>query len=285
MRKIITILFFCVFVFSNQVDAKKFPPNKSFSFVFMTDIHLQPEKNATEGFLKAIEKVNELNPDFVITGGDLIMDALGQTYSRSDSLYKLYEEMSAHFKMPVYNTIGNHDIFGLYEKSGVDSTHQEYGKKMFENRLAERFSSFEHKGWHFISLDGIGYTNDRQYYGYIDSLQVRWLEKELAAIGKEKPVVISTHIPLLSIRGSSLITNAPKIRKILEDYNVKSVLQGHLHILEDIFYNNIHYITGGAVCANWWKGTKPGMEEGFIHVTVNKGDFKWEYIDYGWEVE
>jgi predicted MPP superfamily phosphohydrolase len=43
----------------------------SFSFVFMTDIHLTYERNAVPGFKQAIAKVNELRPDFVITGGDL----------------------------------------------------------------------------------------------------------------------------------------------------------------------------------------------------------------------
>jgi len=59
-------------------------PNKekdSFSFVFITDIHLQPEKNAPVGFKQAIDSINKLNPDFVLTGGDHIMDALGQSYS------------------------------------------------------------------------------------------------------------------------------------------------------------------------------------------------------------
>lgn len=57
----------------------------SFSFAFITDIHLQSESRAVQGFLKAIDTIiNYLNPDFVITGGDLIMDALGQRYGRVD---------------------------------------------------------------------------------------------------------------------------------------------------------------------------------------------------------
>ena len=87
--------------------------SESFTFVFMTDIHVQPEKRAAEGFRSAIDKVNSINPDFVITGGDLIMDALGQTQGRSDSLYNLYQNLMAQFKMPVYNTMGNHEVFGL----------------------------------------------------------------------------------------------------------------------------------------------------------------------------
>ena len=42
-----------------------------FSFVFMIDIHLRPERGAVEGFRKAIETVNNLAPDFVIAGGEI----------------------------------------------------------------------------------------------------------------------------------------------------------------------------------------------------------------------
>ncbi|MEN8226323.1 MAG: hypothetical protein ABFS05_13285, partial [Bacteroidota bacterium] len=36
---------------------------ESFSFAFMTDIHLQPEQNAVEGFRAAITEVNALKPE------------------------------------------------------------------------------------------------------------------------------------------------------------------------------------------------------------------------------
>ncbi len=269
----------------------------SFSFVFMTDIHLQPEQNATEGFLQAIDTINKLSPDFVLTGGDNIMDALGQTFGRSDSLYNLYDSITAKLKMPVHNTLGNHEVFGLYTESGIDESHPDYGKKMYEKRLAERYYSFDYQNWHFIILDAIGFTEDRHYYGHIDSIQIAWLKSELEKIGKDKPIAISTHIPFLSIgaqvfenptqgmnRGS-IVTNSNDIIKIIEPYNVKLVLQGHLHFLEDIYYNGTHYITGGAVSSKWWQGKRNGLEEGFLLITIDGEEFKWEYIDYGWVVE
>ena len=39
----------------------------TFEFSFLTDIHIKPEMNAPKGFQMAIDKVNDLNPDFVIT--------------------------------------------------------------------------------------------------------------------------------------------------------------------------------------------------------------------------
>lgn len=297
MRKLIVIVLTAMYLMGCQNTGNRETKNNDhFSFVFMTDSHVMPERNATEGLLQAIDTINKLAPDFVLTGGDNIMDALGQTYGRSDSLYRLWDETIKNLKMPVYNTMGNHEVFGLYEKSGIDTTHEEYGKKLYENRMAKRYHSFDHKNWHFIVLDGIGFTDDRQYYGYIDSVQIEWLKQDLEKTGKETPVVISTHIPLLSVgaqvqigpneglgRGS-VVTNADVIRKILEQYNVKLVLQGHLHILEEIYYNGIRYVTAGAVSSNWWNGPRNGMEEGFVKVDVTGSDFKWEYVDFGWEV-
>ena len=298
MKKLTLLSLIVAFLISCQPSKKQnLPENDNFSFVFMTDIHVTPERNATEGLLQAIDTINKLAPDFVISGGDNIMDALGQTYGRADSLYNLFEETIKNLTMPIYYTMGNHEVFGLYKNSGVSPDHKEYGKKLYENRLAKRYYSFDFKNWHFIVIDGVGFTDDRHYYGYVDSVQVEWLKQDLEKAGKNKPVAISTHIPLLSVGAQitlgptepfakgTVINNANEIRTILEQYNVKLVLQGHLHFLEDINYNGIHYITGGAISSGWWKGPRYGMEEGFLKVDVSGEDFTWEYIDFGWEVD
>jgi 3',5'-cyclic AMP phosphodiesterase CpdA len=296
MKRLLFLLFIGISLFSckpKQNSSIQSDSSNDFSFVFMTDIHLTEERNATEGFLQAIDTINKLSPDFVLTGGDNIMDALAESYGRSDTLYNLYEETIKELKMPVYNTMGNHEVFGLYETSGISPDHEEYGKKLYENRLAKRYYSFDHNNWHFVVLDGIGFTENRRYYGHIDTEQLAWLKSDLEKAG-DKPVVVSTHIPLLSVGAQimngpneamgkgSIITNANEVRAILEQYNTKLVLQGHLHFLEDIQYNGIHYITGGAVSSQWWQGKRFGMEEGFLKIDVSGEDFTWEYVDFGW---
>lgn len=297
MKKLALFTLIIGFLISCQPTKKQsLPDSNNFSFVFMTDIHLEPERRATEGLLQAIDTINKLNPDFVLTGGDNIMDALGQKQSRADSLYSLFKTTIKNLKMPVYYTLGNHEVFGLYKESGISPDNKMYGKKMYEKRLGKRYYSFDHKNWHFIVLDGIGITPDRHYYGIVDSVQVEWLKNDLQKTGKDKPVAIVIHIPLITIHTqimqgptvglarSSVITNAHEIISILEQYKVKLVLQGHAHFLEDIYYNGIHYITGGAVSAVAWRGTRPGLEEGFVQINISGEDFSWKYIDYGWDV-
>ena len=295
MRNLVLFLVLSLAITSCNTTTNKTEPENDFSFVFMTDMHITNERHALDGFQQAIDTINKLAPGFVLTGGDNIMDALGQTYGKSDSLYNMYEKAAKGLSMPVYTTMGNHEVFGLYESSGVDTTHEEYGKKLYEDRLAKRYYSFDFKNWHFVVLDGIGFTEDRHYYGFVDEEQLEWLKQDLAKTGKETPVAVSIHIPLLSVGAQimegptkalnegSVITNAHEVIDVLEQYNTKLVLQGHLHFLEDINYNGIHYITGGAVSAQWWNGPRYGMEEGFLKIDVSGEDFSWEYVDFGWD--
>jgi len=272
--------------------------DNSYRFVFMTDIHVQPERKAEQGLRQAIAKVNGLNPEFVITGGDLIMDALGQSYERSTQLYDLYDEICKDFKMPVYNTIGNHEVFGLYKESGINPDHSEYGKEMYKKRLGDKktYFSFDHKGWHFILLDGVGFTPERRYTADIDSLQMVWIANDLKAVSKETPIVISTHIPFISAAGqirsggnasngkSTAVGNSHKVLSLFENHNLRIVLQGHLHIVEEYIFKDIHFITGGAVSGSWWLGARAGFPEGFAVIDIqNEKDFTWQYQTYGWE--
>ncbi len=295
-----------ILLLSFLIDScQKMPAEKTdFSFAFLTDIHLQPENNAPEGFKMAIAKVNELKPDFVITGGDLVMDVLAQPIGRADTLYNLYLETIKDFNMPVHNTIGNHEVFGYMEQSGVDSSHPLYGDKMYEERLGKRYYVFEFNGWRFYILDSIDEwkTGDNDlkeggYYGYVDEEQIAWLKKDLAGVDPETPIAISVHIPFITVftqltegsttanSNSVVITNSKEVLQLSDGYNLKLVLQGHLHAYEDIFVKGTHFITGGAVSGRWWRGPNRGTEEGFMMVHVSGDEIKSEYIDYGWQVE
>jgi len=266
----------------------------AFSVAFLTDIHLQPERNAVEGLSRALDSVNMLNPDFIITGGDLIMDALGQSYGRADSLYNLYMEVVKKSESPVYNTMGNHEIYGIYERSGADQANPEYGEKMFEKRLGPSYYSIEHKGWKFMIINSIEDTKKNGYIGLVDPLQLAWIKDELKETGPLTPIVLSTHIPFLTAysqkyegstvaNDSSLVVcNSKEVIDLFSGHNLKLVLQGHLHTVEDIFIDGIHFITGGAVSGGWWGGPNMGFEEGFLLLTFKTDDFSWRYVDYGW---
>jgi 3',5'-cyclic-AMP phosphodiesterase len=271
--------------------------NDSFGIAFLTDIHIQPEKNAVKGFSLALDSVNKLNPDFILTGGDLIMDALEQSHGRADSLYKLYEQVVKKANCKVYNTMGNHEIYGIFKNSKADPSNPEYGEKMFEKRLGRSYYSFDHKGWKFIIINSIEDTHKGSYIGEVDSAQLTWIRQELIKTDHATPIVLSTHIPFITAysqkyQGSTIandsslvVYNSKEVIDLFKGYNLKLVLQGHLHTVEDIYIDGIHFITGGAVSGGWWEGPNQGFEEGFLYLTFYHDQFKWRYVDYGWTVE
>lgn len=267
----------------------------SFSMVFMTDIHLMPELNAVEGFNKALDTINYLKPDFVITGGDNIFDANNQTLSRADSFYNLYKMQVSKLKMPVYHTLGNHEPYGIKMQDNIDSSL--YNKKMFEKKLGKAYYSFKHKLWKFFVLDAIGIDSAKKTFGLINKEQLLWIKEELKNTKPEEPVAIISHIPFITsfvqFKEGALtpnpeglvITNSKEVLNLFQNHNLKLVLQGHLHILEDAYIGNIHFITGGAVAGGWWKGPYEGTQEGFVSLSFTGEDFDWKYVDYGWEPE
>ncbi|RZU42644.1 metallophosphoesterase family protein [Edaphobacter modestus] len=272
------------------------PAAESFSFLFVTDTHIQPELDAAKGTEMAFRKARGIKADFAIQGGDHVFDSLAVPKERALSLFDLYGKTEQDLGMKVYHTIGNHDVVGIYPKSGVAPTDPLYGKKLFEDRFGKVYYSFDHKGHHFMVLDSIGVTSDRAYEGRIDAEQIQWISRDLAALPKGTPVIVSVHIPLVSAFSSYVplptqpeahhgltIANANEVLPLFEGHNVLGVLQGHTHINERVEWHGIPYITSGAVSGNWWQGVRMGTPEGFTVVTVANGRLTTRYETYGFK--
>jgi hypothetical protein len=48
-------------------------------------------------------------------------------------------------------------------------------------------------------------------------------------------------------------------------------------------WKGVPYITSGAVCGNWWHGTRMGTPEGFTVVRVERGKLSTHYETYGFQ--
>jgi 3',5'-cyclic AMP phosphodiesterase CpdA len=250
----------------------------------------------------AVKKVLSLNPrpEFVITGGDHVMDANKVGPDRAKLQFDLLAEALKPLEMPVYNTVGNHDAFGWSNMGPGSGKYPGYGKRMFEERVARGpiYRSFDFGGWHFIILDSILHVPPHAWRAEIDDNQLQWLKSDLEKTGRSTPTVISTHCPLVTIYSqytsgatsgtsdSTIVRNGKEIRDLFKSYNVKAVLQGHTHVVEECIYTGTHYITGGAVCGDWWKGPRLGVHpEGFAVFDVDDDSFRWQYVPYGWNAK
>lgn len=263
-----------------------------FRFVHFTDTHIQKELRAGEGVAKCFGRIARLKPDFCLSGGDLVFDVLETGKPRAKQLYDMYAEAVKHLDCPVHTCPGNHDYFGVFEKSGVSPADPEYGRKMFEDRIGPLYRSFDHKGWHFITLNTV-FIDGRAYRGLVDQEQMHWLKADLENNGTNKPVIVLCHIPLVTAvlqfvpqwraaQDTIVVQNSAEVVALLERYPVKLVLQGHTHINERVNWKGIDFITTGAVAGNWWKGPRLGFPEGYSVVDVSGDTAAWRFESYGW---
>ena len=273
----------------------------SFHFVHITDVHIQPELEAPAGVHKAFQAIKSLphQPAFGLIGGDLVMDASRVSRDRADSVYALWQEQAHALGMPLHYSMGNHDLYGLgSEAAGKPSTDSpEYGKGLWKKRLglSSTYSTFDHQGWRFVSLDSAGITPDYNWDGVIDKEQMVWLDNLLRKTPKSMPMVFLTHYPIFTAfvqywdgpdQGSVglVVKNGKAFREMIQNHNVKAVFQGHSHIVEEIDYLGVKYITGGAICGDWWKGKRMGVHpEGFVTAQVKGDELSWKYVPYGWK--
>jgi 3',5'-cyclic AMP phosphodiesterase CpdA len=280
----------------SQRDKRDRRPKADFAVAFLTDSHVDGKLGSSEGFAKAVRNAFDRPqpPEVLVTGGDLVMDILATGTAEADAQYALFDTPLKELRVPVHHTMGNHDLLGVYEKSGLQPDHPKYGKKYFYQRFKQdhAYHSFDHEGWHFVILDSLG-IEGRAYIGWVDDEQLKWLADDLAAAAK--PTVVFTHVPLWSnyveiTRGTAepiprglCIVNAHQVVPILQQNQVKLVLAGHLHINETFAYKGIEYSTVGAVSGNWWEGARDGFEEGYARLEFRGDQVSWEYVDYGWD--
>jgi len=272
----------------------------------LTDIHVQPEKRAAEGLTACLAHIGSLKdkPELILTGGDSIMDSFASDRARTDLQWDLWHQVwKENCTIPVRSAVGNHDAWGWNKKDSKTTGNEPlYGKAMAEEmlRIPKRYYSFDQAGWHFVVLDSTFHVGDG-YIGKLDDEQFEWLREDLAAVDLKTPVLVLSHIPILSVAaimydnfikngqitlpGGEMHTDVYALKDLfLQHPNVKLCLSGHIHLLDDVRFNGVAYLCNGAVCGKWWKGRVQQCGEGYAVLDLfDDGTFTNEYLEYGWK--
>jgi Icc protein len=262
------------------IQAQAISGQDKFSFVFLPDIHLQPDSAVVAGFENMVSQVNRLHPDFILTGGDMIYTAKNVNDEKAKSLFDLMDLEFKRFRMPVYLTMGNHETVGITAGSGIDSTNQMWGKRMYESRYGKRFYTFRYKGWKFFILDGIKIlVEEKNYTQGVDSLQLEWIRNELLETDKTTPIIISIHTPLINPHAfegpgiPAISDNSARVLDLFRSHNLKIVLEGHTHLYMNLYFNEIYYISGGSTSY----GTDIN-DDGFMLVNIKKDNEDLRFV-------
>jgi len=269
-------------------------------FAQLTDMHLLPDSPAEEGVKKCIRHLlsNEEKIDFIINGGDLIMDALDKNKQEVESQWEIWRNIKNSFPdLTFYHCLGNHDVWGL-----TPNIEKYQGKEwaLRELGLESPYYHFETQGWHFIVLDSTHLRPDGRWYtAKLDLEQKQWFKNTLASIKSEEPILIISHIPILGastfldgdnlkngdwvVPGAWMHTDAKELIKLFYQHkNIKLCISGHIHLLEKLVYNNVHYYCSGAVCGNWWEN-EPYEEtnKGYAVIELfDDGSHTYKYVEF-----
>jgi hypothetical protein len=168
---------------------------RSFRFIHASDPHIDTAH--VERVRRFRILADSLNPALTLLSGDLIYDAASQREARARGFFEMFvAEMK--LRAPFWTVPGNHDLFGIIpSRSRVPATHPLYNRGMYRHYLGPDYYSFNYGGVHFIGLNSVQ-PDDSAYYGGIDSLQLAWLSRDVAALPASTPVVMFSHIPLTS---------------------------------------------------------------------------------------
>jgi len=272
------------------------PSDQPLPMVFYTDIHARVEWETPQAMSLAADHINQLKPELVLCGGDCITDGFQASPESVEPRWEAYMHMHRQIEAPVQAVIGNHDLCGARPKDG--STPAIDPRRVFREKmnLASTYRSFNFRGLHFILLDSFEVLDGEQpYRGFIGPAQMEWLIKNLERVPREQPIILLTHMPLLTVffqatRGSTVpnpnnrvVENGREVLKLFRERNLVAVLQGHLHVHEVLRWQGVPFITGGAVCGKWWRGDWYGTQEGFLRLIYFRGRVHHSYQSFPWD--
>lgn len=233
--------------FSHSVSTQKKPwttraflnnPN-DFQFAIVTDRTggLRPGV-----FPRAVKKVNELQPEFVITVGDLIPGGGGLRNEKE--IRRQWAEFNGFiegFEMPFFYLPGNHDV----SNDAMD--------RIWDEMFGVRYYSFVYKDVLFLCLNTQDGAGSKPFLG---KNQIGWTQKELQKHTDVRWTMVFIHQPLWlseegvqrNRNGKAVVTKTatgwPEVEAALRGRK-HTVYAGHVHRYAKYERNEVNYYTLG----------------------------------------
>lgn len=203
-------------------------------------------------FASAVQKINELQPEFVISVGDLI-----QGYTRNkDEILRQWDEFDTlvnHLEMPFFYIAGNHDMTN------------EPMRQIWQERLGERYYHFVYQNVLFLCLDSE--DPPRKADAFLSDDQIGYFKKVLKQNQQVHWTLVFLHKPMWEYERPTR-QSWMEFEKLLNgrDYTVFS---GHKHQFRKTIRNGQKYFRlgttgGGSTLA----GPQAGFFDHIVWVTM-----------------
>lgn len=157
--------------------------------------------------------------------------------------------------VPVYHVVGNHDL-------NLDAIDDESSDETFERFFGPGWYSFDEGVVHFVVLDDVIWEGEDGYRGGLGDTQLEWLRADLARADPAKPLVLLSHIPLVSEAGRP-IDDLGELMQAVSGFEQVYSFSGHTHTAwsrslgkEDGWQGpgTFDQITCATLSGSWWSG-------------------------------
>jgi 3',5'-cyclic AMP phosphodiesterase CpdA len=211
------------------------PARPTLRFAQISDSHVgfkgPANTDVTQTFTEAINQINNLGytPDFVIHTGDL-------THLATPGQFDQVKQMMTGINSPhVFTVPGEHD--------SIDDGGQKYLQAFGAGTRGDGWYSFDTAGVHVIALVN---TLNLKKLGHLGVDQLAFIEKDVAPLSSDTPIVVFSHIPLFAMYpdwgwGTDDATQA---LSYLRRFSSVTCLNGHVHQLFTKTEGNITFHSG-----------------------------------------
>jgi hypothetical protein len=204
-------------------------------------------------FSRAIDQLNLMQPEFVVSVGDLI-EGYKEDPEKVAAEWREFQSYVHRLQMPFFYTPGNHDVANPYLR------------KHWEEKFGRPYYHFVYRDVLFLVLN----SNDAgKNEGVMSPEQIAWAKKVLEQNGCNRWTIVLMHNPLWAVADVEK-TGFLEVEKALGD-RPYTVFAGHVHRYQKFVRNGRNYYqlatTGGA---SKMRGLRYGEFDHIAWITMKK---------------